>query len=144
MDAAKHVLLVTNATTNNEISLIKDAVSQSEKQGLKIKLSLVHVIPNLPTCYFNIPSMGLLAEKYYDEAQNALTTIGQALGICKRDQWLITGRIKTEVLRLASRLNTQFILASSVNIAELHQSSLFKKEQYRTSIKCINNNLVRL
>lgn len=143
MDRAKHVLLVTNATTDGEVTLIKAAINQYQQQGMKIRLSLVHVIPNLPTCYFNIPSMVQLAEKYYEEAQRALTTVGHTLGISKNDQWLITGRIRTEVLRLASKLNTQFILASSTQIPELHQSAMMKKEQNHMLIKNINN-LVKL
>lgn len=141
MNKAKNVLLVTNATTEDEIALIKAAVHT--QQELKIKLSLVHVIPSLPTCYFNIPSTVLLAERYYDEAEKCLTSIGQLLGIEKKDQWLITGRIKSEVPRLASKLDSQFILASSTTIPELHKSVLFKKERGTALIQSINN-LVRL
>lgn len=137
MTATKNVLLVTNATTEEEIALIKAAVIAQHK--VQINLNLVHVIPNLPTCYFNIPSTVLLAERYYDEAEKCLTSIGQSLGIAKKNQWLITGRIKTEVLRLANKINAEFILASSVNIQELHKSVLFKKERNAASIQSINN-----
>src|SRR5579872_802598 len=101
MDAVnvKHVLLVTNTTLEPEIDLIKQAIKNAREHGLEIKLSLVHVIPNLPTCYFNIPSMVVLAERYYDEAKTYLTTVGETLGVSKQDQWLITGRMKSEVLR---------------------------------------------
>lgn len=142
MDEPKNVLVVTNATTEMEIALIKMAVEQHQ-QSMPIKLHLVHVIPSLPTCYFNIPSTVLLAERYYEEAEKCLTSIGTTLGIEKQNQWLITGRIKTEVLRLASKLNAQFVLASSSNIAELHKSILFKKERNATLIQSINQ-LVRL
>ncbi len=141
MNTQKNVLLVTNATTDEEIALIQAAVHT--QQDLNIKMSLVHVIPSLPTCYFNIPSTVLLAERYYEEAEKCLTTIGNILSIDKKDQWLITGRIKTEVFRLASKLNAQFILASSTNIAELHRSVFFKKENTAASVQSITN-LVRL
>lgn len=141
MIGPKNVLLVTNATTEEEIRLIKAALQT--QQNMQIKLNLVHVIPSLPTCYFNIPSTVLLAERYYDEAEKMLTSIGDELSIDKRNQWLITGRIKTEVLRLANKLNAQFILASSTNIPELHKSVLFKKERHATMIQSINN-LVQL
>lgn len=141
MTATKNVLLVTNATTEDEIALIKAAVNA--QQDMHIHLNLVHVIPNLPTCYFNIPSTVLLAERYYDEAEKCLTSIGQALGVAKKNQWLITGRIKTEVLRLANKIEAQFILASSTNIQELHKSVLFKKERHTALIQNINS-LVRL
>jgi hypothetical protein len=141
MNTAKNILLVTNATTEEEINLIKAAIKTQD--SLKIKLNLVHIIPSLPTCYFNIPSTVLLAERYYDEAEKCLSTVGQSLGVAKRDQWLVTGRIKNEVIRLAQKLKAHFILASSSNIAELHQSASRKKETNAALIQSINN-LVRL
>ncbi len=98
MEDAKNVLLVTNSATDEEIKLVKDAFTNANQQGMRIKLSLVHVIPNLPTCYFNIPSMAQLAEQYYSEAKQCLATSGDSLGVAKKDQWLITGRAKTERL----------------------------------------------
>jgi hypothetical protein len=141
MKESKNVLLVTNSTTDDEIALIQTAIKN--QQNLRIKLSLVHVIPSLPTCYFNIPSTVLLAERYYDEAEKSLTTIGKTLGIEKKDQWLITGRIKNEVLRLANKLGAQFILASSTNIPNIRKAPSSKKEPNLTLIQSINN-LVRL
>lgn len=129
MAAIKNVLLVTNATTESETALIKEAFVQARKQGMEIKLSLVHVIPNLPTCYFNIPSMALLTERYYEEAKQSLAKLGESLDVPKSEQWLISGRINSEVPRLADRLNTDFILASSNSIQDLHKSFLFIKSQ---------------
>lgn len=140
MGEPKNVLVVTNATTEEEIKQIKEAVAKSKEQGLAIKLNLVHVVPNLPTCYFNIPSMVMLTERYYEEATKALTTIGDALDIAKKDQWLISGRIKTEVLRLADKLHIHFILASSTSIQDLHQSFLFTKRGHnKTPIRSITS-----
>lgn len=140
MDTQKNVLLVTNAVTNEEVSQIKDALENAySKAGMRIKLNLVHVIPNLPTCYFNIPSMVNLAEQYYEEAKKCLTSIGEKLNVNKKNQWLITGRIKTEVLRLAGKLDTHFILASSTNIQDLYRSISLKKELRTTDIRSVNN-----
>lgn len=142
----KNILLVTNSTTEGEIALIQEAFirnkNQSKQQGLELKLNLVHVIPHLPTCYFNIPSMVVLTEHYYEEAMQALTSIGQLLNVTKKDQWLITGKIKTEVPRLADKLNTDFILASSTTIQDLHSSSSFpfvKKLRNSTPIRSISS-----
>ncbi len=129
MDALRNVLLVTNATTDAEITQIKQVIVQAAQPHLPIKLSLVHIIPTLPTCYFNIPSMVLLAERYYEEAKQSLTYVGDFLGISQSDQWLITGRARPEVLRLANRLNTHFILASSSTIPELRKTFLFSKKE---------------
>ncbi len=125
MDALRNVLLVTNATTDDEIAQIKQILARVKQPHLAIKLSLVHVIPTLPTCYFNIPSMVVLAERYYDEAKRSLSYVGNYLDIPQSDQWLITGRARSEVLRLANQLNTHFILASSTTIPELHKSYMF-------------------
>jgi hypothetical protein len=136
MSEAKNVLLVTNGATEEEINLIKQAIQQ--QHDMAINVVLVHVIPSLPTCYFNIPSTVLLAERYYDEAEKCLTTIGQKLGVEKKHQWLINGRVKTEVLRLANKLKAQFILASSTTLAELH-SALLAKRHPSASVQGISN-----
>jgi len=140
MVESKNVLLVTNSTTDSEILLIREAIAQAKEHNLEIKLNLVHVIPSLPACYFNIPSMVMLTESYYEEASGALTSIGESLNISKKNQWLITGKIRTEVMRLASKLNTNFILASSTSIQDLHKSFLFmKKEDNSTPVRSIGS-----
>jgi hypothetical protein len=137
MSAPKNILLVTNAITDAEISQIKHVITQSTQHHLK--LSIAHIIPTLPTCYFNIPSMVLLAERYYEEAKQSLTYVGEYLEISQNDQWLIAGRARSEVLRLAEKLNSHFILASSTTIPELHNKSFMfgRKIQNTTPIRAI-------
>jgi len=136
-EKSKQVLIVTNSITDDEISQIKNAFNSDYASKIDVKLSLVHVIPRLPTCYFNIPSMGVLIEKYYDEAKEALTYVGKHLSITKKDQWLISGKIRTEVLRLANKLSVSFILASEEQMPEL-QSLFFKNIHKYALIKTIN------
>lgn len=144
MVESKNVLLVTNATTDGEILLIREALTNAKEQQLDIKLNLVHVIPSLPTCYFNLPSMVMESYHLLEEANQALATIGEELNVPKQDQWVITGKIRTEVLRLAGKLRTNFILASSTSIQDLHKSFLFlKREQSNTPIRSIGS-LVRI
>ncbi len=138
MDKRKQVLIVTNAITDEEVIQIKNAFNTKHALQTDIKLSLVHVIPRLPTCYFNIPSMGMLIEKYYDEAKQSLNQVGKHLEIAKKDQWLISGKIRTEVLRLANKLGSSFILASSQQIQELQRSLFFKNIHQYALIKNIN------
>lgn len=138
MDKTKNVLIVTNAITDEEVMQIRQAFDSKMAPNCDIKLSLVHVIPRLPTCYFNIPSMGMLIEKYYDEAKHSLSEVGKHLEIAKKDQWLISGKIRTEVLRLANKLGTSFILASAQQIAELQRSLFFKNINQYAVIKNIN------
>lgn len=138
----KQILVVTNAITNHEIDQIKKAFihhsNNPTPDQLEIQVSLVHVIPRLPTCYFNIPSMSVLIEKYYDEAKNSLHEVGKHLNVAKKDQWLISGKIRTEVLRLATRLGSSFILASAQQIQELQRSLFFKNIHQYALIKNIN------
>jgi hypothetical protein len=140
MEKKKQVLIVTNAITDDEVLQIRKAFSSEDASAsqVDIRLSLVHVIPRLPTCYFNIPSMGLLIEKYYDEAKQSLTQVGKHLDVAKKDQWLISGKIRTEVLRLANKLNSSFILASAQQIQELQRSLFFKNIHQYAVIKNIN------
>jgi hypothetical protein len=138
MDIRKNVLLVTNSTTDDELAQIKKIFMQPQAE-LDIKLSIVHIMPTLPICYFNIPSMVLLAERYYEEAKQTLTYIGDALQITQRDQWLITGRARIEVMRLAAKLNTHFILAGKNILPELRKSFIFsRREVNSTPIKTIH------
>ncbi len=138
MEAPKTVLLVTNSVTDAELNQIKQAIEEAKQQGLAIKINLVHVIPNLPTCYFNIPSMVQLAEQYYEEAKRYLTTIAEALNVSKKDQWLITGRLKAEVLHLSEKLNADYILASSVHMQDLQQALTFKKEHLKLLLQSLS------
>ena|SRR3990167_556059 len=138
MEKSKQVLIVTNSITDEEILQIRKAFSSEYNQLIDISITLVHVIPRLPTCYFNIPSMGILIEKYYDEAKQSLHQIGNYLGVSKKDQWLISGKIRTEVLRLANRLGSNFILASAQQIQELQRSLFFKNIHQYAIIKNIN------
>ena len=139
MEKRKQVLIVTNAITDEEVLQIRKAFNAESTQQVDIKLSLVHVIPRLPTCYFNIPSMGMLIEKYYDEAKQSLSQVGKHLSVAKKDQWLISGKTRTEVLRLANKLGSNFILASAQQIKELQRSLFFKNLRDYALIKNINH-----
>jgi hypothetical protein len=138
MDRRKQVLIVTNAITDEEVTQIRRAFSAENTQKVDIKLNLVHVIPHLPTCYFNIPAMGILVEKYYDEAKESLFQVGKHLEVAKKDQWLISGKIRTEVLRLAGKIGSNFILASAKQIQELQRSLFFKNIHQYAVIKHVS------
>lgn len=137
MEKRKQVLIVTNAMTDQEVLQIKKAFHAESTPKTNIKLSLVHVVPYLPS-YFSIPAMGTIVERYYDEAKQSLTEVGQHLSVSKRDQWLISGKIRTEVLRLANKLGSSFILASAKQIQELQRSLFFKNIHQYARIKNIN------
>jgi hypothetical protein len=129
MDKKKQVLIVTNAITDDEVLQIKGAFLTTSRSNKDIKLILVHVIPRLPMCYFNMPSMGLLIEQYYAEAKYSISHVGKHLNIAKKDQWLITGKIRTEVLRLANKVGSSLILASEKQSDDLRRSLFIKNIQ---------------
>lgn len=138
MDKNKQVLLVTNTLSDEEAIEISQALSRKDASKLAIKLNLVHAVPRLPTCYFNLPSMGMLIEKYHDEAKQSLTQIGKLLGVSQKNQWLISGPIRTGVLGLASKLNSDFILTSSEQHQELQRSLFFKNVKQLSIVKSIS------
>jgi hypothetical protein len=139
MDKRKQVLVVTNAITEGEVQQIRDAFTSNRHAPQKnMKITLVHVIPYLPTCYFNIPSMGILVERYFDEATESLRQVGRQLSVTEKDQWLISGKVRTEVLRLATKLNSSFILAGAQQIQELQRSLFFKNIQQCAVIRNVN------
>jgi hypothetical protein len=138
MDKKKQVLIVTNAMTDEEVLTMQQSFHTENAIKANIKLNLVHVIPRLLTCYYNIPSMSLLIEKYHDEAKQSLHHVGKYLSVPKKDQWLISGKIRTEVLRLANKIGSSFILASSNQIQELQRSLFFKNIHQYAMIKNIN------
>lgn len=92
MDGKKQVLVVTNAITEEEVLQIRKAFDSEVMADMGVKLSLVHVIPHLPTCYFNIPSMGVLVEKYFDEAKESLHQVGKHLAVAKKINGLFLER----------------------------------------------------
>ena len=138
MEPKKQVLVVTNEMNDEEVIQIRRAFDKEEAKRSRIQLTLVHVIPRLPTCYFSIPAMGILVEKYYDEAKNTLAQVGKHLQVARKDQWLISGGVRTEVLRLATKLGSSFILASAQQIQELQRSLFFKNIHQYAVIKNIN------
>jgi hypothetical protein len=139
MNKRKQVLIVTNAITEEEVLQIRNAIKTKYTPKMNIQLSLVHVIPRLPVCYFSIPSVGILIDKYQNEAQKSLDCIGKLLGIAKKDQWMISGKLRTEILRLATQLGSSFILAGSQQIQELQRSLFFKNVHQYAMVKNIKH-----
>lgn len=141
----KRVLIVTNGLSDEEVLAAKKALeNEHSNSNFSIRLSLVHVIPHLPTCYFNIPSIGMLIEKYYEEAKKTLEKVGSLLTVSQRDRWLISGKLRTEVLRLAGQLGihktgSSFILASSEELRELQRSLFFKHVHQYAMIRNVNH-----
>lgn len=138
-DNRKHVLLVANALTTAEIEEVTASINQMKTGGADVKVSLLYVKPYFPTCYFHIPSMIALAEDFEDEAKTVLKSLGAQLGLSADHQWIATGRVKPETLKLAATLGADFILTSSSIHRELSQSFSFKGNRYTLPIRTIES-----
>ena len=135
----KHVLLVANALTIPEILEVTASINEMKSENAEIKVSLLYVKPYFPTCYFHIPSMIALAEDFEDEAKQVLESLGKELGLSADNQWIATGRVKPETLKLAATLGVDFILTSSSIHRELSQSFSFKGNRYTLPIRTIES-----
>ncbi|GEM_PF-997951 len=135
----KHVLLVANALTTPEIEEVTASINQMKASGAEVKVSLLYVKPYFPTCYFHIPSMIALAEDFEDEAKTTLETLGSRLNLDSDNQWIATGRVKPETLKLAATLGADFILTSSSIHRELSQSFNMKGNAYTLPIRTIES-----
>ncbi len=138
-NAKKHVLLVANALTMPEIEEVSASIHHMKSIGTDIKISLLYVKPYFPTCYFHIPSMIALAEDFEQEAKTLLTSLGERLELNADSQWIATGRVKPETLKLAATLQVDFILTSSSIHRELHQAFGFKNHRYTLPIHTIES-----
>ena len=135
----KHVLLVANALSMPEIEEVTASINHMKSIGTDIKISLLYVKPYFPTCYFHIPSMIALAEDFETEAKILLESLGKRLDLSADSQWIATGRIKPETLKLATTLGVDFILASSSIHRELNQAFSFKSHRYTLPIHTIES-----
>jgi hypothetical protein len=135
MDEKKHVLIVTNSLSTVEIQQVNKTFNQMQSQGIKLKVSLLYVKPYFPTCYFHIPSMIALSEDFEEEAKETLKEIGEKLGTSVENQWIATGRIKSETLKIAATLGVDFILSSSSIHRELTQAFNFKRSRFALPIE---------
>ena len=139
MEERKHILLVANTLPGTEAQLAQKGFDAMNLHGVQTTVSLLYVKPYFPTCYFHIPSMISLAEEFEREAKGILKNLGDTLGVPAENQWIATGRIRPETLKLAATLGVDFILASSEVHQELNQAFSFKKSRYSLPIMAIEN-----
>ena len=135
----KHILLVTNALTTPEIEEVTASINEMQTSGMTVKISLLYVKPYFPTCYFHIPSMIALAEDFESEAKKTLELLGDRLHLSADSQWIATGRVKPETLKLAATLGVDFILTSSSIHKEISQTFSFKNNRYTLPIRTIES-----
>ena len=139
MDNIKHILLIANSLTNEEAIQVRNTLKDMKEHGITFQISLLYVKPYFPTCYFHIPSMIALAEEFEDEAKETLEYLGEELEISSRDQWIATGRVRPEALKIATTLGVDFVLSSSSIHRDLAQAFSFKRNRTAMPIKTVDN-----
>lgn len=139
MDDVKHILLLANSLSSAESTQVQLTFDAMKKEGVQVKVSILYVKPYFPTCYFHIPSMVSLSEDFESEAKDSLRDIGRQLEVLPENQWIATGRVRPETLKIASTLGVDFILSSASLHKELSQSFTFKKNRFQLPIKTVDN-----
>ena len=112
MAANLGMLIVLNTFSNEEkISLLRliNGVTMDQHAGCH----LLYVKPDVPTCYFNIPSMVELVKNQNKEAKNSLRILGKQLLIPEEQQWIAAGKVYFEGSILAARLGINHIITST-------------------------------
>ena len=139
MEDSKHILLVANSLSTAELSQIQNTITEMAKEGLNHKISILYVKPYLPSCYLHVPSMVAVSEDFEEEAKESLQQVGQQLDIPAQHQWIATGRIRQETLKIAATLGVDYILSSQKVSKELHNVFSIKKNRVPLPVKNINN-----
>lgn len=140
MEGSKHILLVINSLSKLETSEIQSTLTEMQKEGINLKISILYVKPYFPTCYLHIPSMFSLSEDFEEEAKESLQAVGQQLEVPIENQWIATGRVKPETFKIAATLGVDYILASRTINKELgHHLSLKKSNFQLPLIRTVND-----
>jgi hypothetical protein len=112
MEDAHNALLIVNSLTQIEKTQLINTL-QDETSDTALQWHLIYIKPRLPTCYFHIPSMVMLANACEEEAKSLLNEMGNMLRVPSERQWMAMGKIKNEAEKLATRLNTSIIFSGS-------------------------------
>lgn len=140
MEDSQHILLVINSLSKLEITQIQSALAEMKKEGIHLKISVLYVKPYFPSCYLHIPSMFSLSEDFEEEAKDSLSTVGNQLGVPPENQWIATGRVKSETFKIAATLGIDYILTSNTINKELAYRVKLKKHSFQLpAVRTVNN-----
>ena len=111
MSKYKHVLLATDLAENSD-QLAEQAVLFAKQW--KAKLSSVHVIDYGPLMYgggeFAVPLDSDVSADLIKEAKAKLKTQGSKIGIDQKNQWVLHGQTKEEIITLAQKIKADLII----------------------------------
>ena len=110
----QHILLAVDYSVNNDYIADK---AKGLAERYQAKLSILHVLDNIPMPDTNYGTVILLSEKTdYDllEAEKTkLLVLGQRLAVADDNQWLVWGVPKEEIIHIASQENIDLIVLGS-------------------------------
>lgn len=141
MEDSKHILLVINSLSTLETTEIQATLTQMQKEGINLKISILYVKPYFPSCYLHIPSMFSLSEDFEEEAKESLNSLGKQLNIPCEHQWIATGRVKSETFKIAATLGVDCILTSRAIDKEMGYRPNLKKNNIELPLLRTLNNL---
>ncbi len=123
-----HILHVINTFSEQEMEELKTNYAYLKARGKSVKVSLLYIHPHLPNNYFYIPSTSNVAEEYDKKAKKALNQNGVYFDIDKEDHWIASGNIKSQTMRLASKIKVDMILVSKALCKTINQPTLLHKQ----------------
>ena len=114
MSCYKHILLAADFTEKGSIVTKKAKQLAEDNQA---KLSLIHVVDNLPAVdagYGPIIPIGIdFTEEIMTSAKNRLKKLADKFELKESKQWLEMGSPKMEIVRVAEENNVDLIIVGS-------------------------------
>lgn len=108
MENYRHILFVTNCVKEDEADLIQQVKNLIASD--KILLSLVHVIPSIPSYYLQCPTSLELEKQLKNKSQLHLRNIAEKLSVDAKHQFIRVGNLEREVDELAAQLGVDLIV----------------------------------
>ena len=113
MNHYTHILLAVDFSEHAKQVAVRAQEMATRNQA---KLSLVHVVENLPitdAAYGPIPFDVDLTQEWLDASKERLKKLGAELGIPEERQWLEMGSAKLEIVRVAEENQVDLIVVGS-------------------------------
>ncbi|AEF98677.1 universal stress protein [Methylomonas methanica] len=113
MNNYKHILLAVDFSEHGK-QVSSKALDMAQRN--QSKLSLVHVVENLPitdAAYGPIPFDVDLTQEWLDASKERLGKLGAELGVPAEQQWLEMGSAKMEIVRVAEENAVDLIVVGS-------------------------------
>lgn len=106
----KHILLATDLTDETDY-IISKVRSMCAYTGAK--LSIIHVVEPLPGYSYAYLGIEDIEGQLIDEAKNAISKLGQQLGVDGKDEWVEVGPTKSKILSVAENIGADLIICGS-------------------------------